>query len=188
MVVMDSGLAATRRPGMTGGGANTPCRDPRRSPARHPPRTARSAARRISRSRRDRCRPHCARQHHLGVIPERAQRFGLEHVEQGGAQRPTSNLCLSLGVGVTQSQSQGLVDGDIQSSALPGHTPSAAACCGSRVERGIGRAKAKLIVSRQTRSPSCKRATAMSVVGLAIRPAQCVIDAMVAAKRQSPRQ
>ncbi len=37
-----------------------PSRDPPHSPAHHPPRSARSAARRISRSRRDRCRPHCA--------------------------------------------------------------------------------------------------------------------------------
>jgi opacity protein-like surface antigen len=39
--------------------------------------------------------------------------------------RPTSNLSLSLGVGVTQFQSQGLVDSDINSPLLPGQTPLA---------------------------------------------------------------
>lgn len=39
--------------------------------------------------------------------------------------RPTSNLSLSLGVGVTQYQSQGLVDSDINSPLLPGQTPLA---------------------------------------------------------------
>ena len=39
--------------------------------------------------------------------------------------RPTSNLSLQLGVGVTQYQSQGLVDSDIKSNALPGQTPLA---------------------------------------------------------------
>jgi hypothetical protein len=39
--------------------------------------------------------------------------------------RPTNNLSLSLGVGVTQYQSQGLVDSDIRSNALPGQTPLA---------------------------------------------------------------
>lgn len=39
--------------------------------------------------------------------------------------RPTSNLSLSLGVGVTQNQSQGLVDSDIRSPLLPGQTPLA---------------------------------------------------------------
>jgi opacity protein-like surface antigen len=37
--------------------------------------------------------------------------------------RPTSNLSLSLGVGVTQYQSQGLVDSDINSPLLPGQSP-----------------------------------------------------------------
>ncbi len=39
--------------------------------------------------------------------------------------RPTSNLSLSLGVGVTQFQTQGLVDSDINSPLLPGQTPLA---------------------------------------------------------------
>jgi hypothetical protein len=39
--------------------------------------------------------------------------------------RPTNNLSLSLGVGVTQYQSQGLVDSDINSPLLPGQTPLA---------------------------------------------------------------
>jgi hypothetical protein len=39
--------------------------------------------------------------------------------------RPTSNLSLSLGVGVTQYQSQGLVDSDINSPLLPGQSPLA---------------------------------------------------------------
>lgn len=39
--------------------------------------------------------------------------------------RPTSNLSLSLGVGVTQYQSQGRVDSDINSQLLPGQTPLA---------------------------------------------------------------
>lgn len=39
--------------------------------------------------------------------------------------RPSSNLSLSLGVGVTQYQSQGLVDSDINSPLLPGQTPLA---------------------------------------------------------------
>jgi hypothetical protein len=39
--------------------------------------------------------------------------------------RPTNNLSLSLGVGVTQYQSQGLVDSDIKSPLLPGQTPLA---------------------------------------------------------------
>ena len=39
--------------------------------------------------------------------------------------RPTSNLSLSLGVGVTQYQSQGLVDSDIKSPLLPGQSPLA---------------------------------------------------------------
>jgi hypothetical protein len=39
--------------------------------------------------------------------------------------RPTSNLSLSLGVGVTQFQSGGLVDSDIKSPLLPGQTPLA---------------------------------------------------------------
>ena len=37
--------------------------------------------------------------------------------------RPTNNLSLSLGVGVTQFQSQGLVDSDINSPLLPGQSP-----------------------------------------------------------------
>jgi hypothetical protein len=37
--------------------------------------------------------------------------------------RPTNNLSLSLGVGVTQYQSQGLVDSDINSPLLPGQSP-----------------------------------------------------------------
>jgi opacity protein-like surface antigen len=39
--------------------------------------------------------------------------------------RPTSNLSLSLGVGVTQYGSQGMVDSDINSPLLPGQTPLA---------------------------------------------------------------
>ncbi len=39
--------------------------------------------------------------------------------------RPTNNLSLSLGVGVTQFQSQGLVDSDINSPLLPGQSPIA---------------------------------------------------------------
>ena len=39
--------------------------------------------------------------------------------------RPTSNLSLSLGVGVTQYQSQGQVDSDINSPLLPGQSPLA---------------------------------------------------------------
>ena len=39
--------------------------------------------------------------------------------------RPSNNLSLSLGVGVTQYQSQGLVDSDIKSPLLPGQTPLA---------------------------------------------------------------
>jgi hypothetical protein len=39
--------------------------------------------------------------------------------------RPTNNLSLSVGVGVTQYQSQGLVDSDINSNLLPGQTPFA---------------------------------------------------------------
>ena len=37
--------------------------------------------------------------------------------------RPTNNLSLQLGVGVTQYQSQGLVDSDIHSNLLPGQSP-----------------------------------------------------------------
>jgi hypothetical protein len=37
--------------------------------------------------------------------------------------RPTNNLSLQLGVGVTQYQSQGLVDSDIHSPLLPGQNP-----------------------------------------------------------------
>ena len=37
--------------------------------------------------------------------------------------RPTNNLSLQLGVGVTQFQSQGLVDSDIHSPLLPGQSP-----------------------------------------------------------------
>src|SRR5689334_371232 len=39
--------------------------------------------------------------------------------------RPTSNLSLSLGVGVKQYGSQGMVDSDINSPLLPGQTPLA---------------------------------------------------------------
>lgn len=50
---------------------------------------------------------------------------GAFSVNTGIEFRPTSNLSLSLGVGVTQFQSQGLVDSDINSPLLPGQTPLA---------------------------------------------------------------
>jgi hypothetical protein len=49
-----------QRTGRGGTAFNTPSRGPPHSPARRRPRTARSAAPHISRSRRGRCRPHCA--------------------------------------------------------------------------------------------------------------------------------
>ena len=50
---------------------------------------------------------------------------GAFSANAGFEYRPTSNLSLSLGVGVTQYQSQGLVDSDIRSPLLPGQTPLA---------------------------------------------------------------
>jgi len=50
---------------------------------------------------------------------------GAYSANAGIEYRPTSNLSLSLGVGVTQFQSQGLVDSDINSPLLPGQTPLA---------------------------------------------------------------
>jgi hypothetical protein len=48
---------------------------------------------------------------------------GAFNANAGIEYRPTSNLSLSLGVGVTQYQSQGLADSDIKSNLLPGQTP-----------------------------------------------------------------
>jgi hypothetical protein len=48
---------------------------------------------------------------------------GAYSANMGIEYRPTNNLSLSLGVGVTQYQSQGLADSDIHSNMLPGQTP-----------------------------------------------------------------
>jgi hypothetical protein len=48
---------------------------------------------------------------------------GAFNANAGIEYRPTNNLSLSLGVGVTQYQSQGLVDSDIRSNLLPGQSP-----------------------------------------------------------------